>query len=108
MMKKGDKTTKEFVYPFGVGVSSDGSVFVSDEGAQEIKKFDPTGKFILKWGGWGSEAGQFYKPKSIAIDNKDRVFVVDFGNHRGQIFTAEGDFLAMFGIGEAAFIGPSE
>ena len=36
-------------------------------------------------------------PSDIACDNSGNVYVVDYRNHRIQVFTAEGEFLQMFG-----------
>ena len=66
----------------------------------KINKFNKSGKFISSWGAWGINAGEFYKPKGLSIDDKDRLIVMDFGNHRGQIFDSDGTFIEMFGISE--------
>ena len=41
--------------------------------------------------------GHFDCPQHIACDNTGNVYVADWGNHRIQVFTAEGMFLRMFG-----------
>ena len=45
----------------------------------------------------GSGKGQFSRPLGIACDSTGKVYVADTGNHRIQVFTAEGKFLRMFG-----------
>ncbi|MDL2399450.1 NHL repeat-containing protein [Rhizobium mayense] len=89
-----------FIHPFGIASGNDGFVYVSDDAANRIQKFDEAGNFVLTFGRWGTEPGQFYKPKGVTQDYKGRIIVADFGNHRGQIFTSSGDYLDMFGIGE--------
>ena len=41
--------------------------------------------------------GQFKYPSGITCDSAGKVYVADFGNHRVQVFIAEGKFLRMFG-----------
>ena len=45
----------------------------------------------------GSDKGQFVWPWDVACDRYGNVYVADSGNHRIQVFTAEGKFLRMFG-----------
>jgi len=52
---------------------------------------------IHVWGTQGSGPGQFHDPRGIAIGPEGRVYVADGGNHRVQVFDAEGNFLRMWG-----------
>lgn len=88
-----------FLQPFDIAISWKGEVYVTDPAMQLVQKFDLDGKFLRQWGGWGTKPGQFYKCKGIAVGSDGKVFVIDFGNHRGQIFTENGEFLAIFGEG---------
>ena len=74
------------------------NVYVPDAAVNRIQKFDADGRFVRQWGSFGSEVGQFYKPKGAAI-LRDRLLVIDFGNHRGQIFDLDGKPLGVFGEG---------
>lgn len=94
-------TGKLFVLPFGIAAGVDGYVYVTDVGLHQVLKFDEQGKLVDKWGDWGSEPGQFYKPKGIGQHDDGRIFVIDFGNHRAQIFNSDGVFRDEFGINEA-------
>ncbi|CAN5649309.1 hypothetical protein BH23THE1_BH23THE1_35430 [soil metagenome] len=51
-----------------------------------IQKFDSEGNFLTKWGSEGSGDGQFILPTGIAIDSTGNVYVVDYNNHRIQVF----------------------
>lgn len=46
----------------------------------------------LVWGGHGVQDGQFVKPRAIAIDAADRLYIVDF-TARIQVFDCDGHFL---------------
>lgn len=48
-------------------------------------------------GAAGIGRAEFWKPEGLAIDERDRLFVVDTGNHRFQILDRDGKYLDMFG-----------
>lgn len=78
---------------------SKGNMYVAEYGEYDrIQKFDPQGKFLLEWGGHGSQPGQFVRPQNLAIDELDRVWVVDACNHRIQVFDGGGKLLSMWGL----------
>ena len=58
-----------------------------------INKYSADGTFIMSWGTWGSEPGEFKTPHALAWDSQGRLFVSDRGNNRIQIFDADGNFL---------------
>jgi len=45
----------------------------------------------------GSGRGELQSPRGIAVGDDGTVYVVDSGNHRVQAFTADGEFLEIFG-----------
>lgn len=55
-----------------------------------------TGSHLFDIGKRGSGPGEFNLPRSVAL-GKDRIFVVDGGNFRIQVFDMEGKFLQTFG-----------
>lgn len=55
-------------------------------------KSDEAGRLDVVWGKRGLMPGQFIKPRAIAIDSEDRVFLVDM-RAKLQEFTADGEFL---------------
>ena len=81
----------QFNNPFGVATDS-GNVYVVEIANPRIQKFTNTGTFITKWGTFGSGDGQFNNPLGIEVHSSDivflseRVFVVDEGNNRIQVF----------------------
>lgn len=95
----------QFMAPSGAAVDMDGNVYVTDQGTHKISRFSPVvengtvtrTRYVGRWGQYGVEPGSMLYPQGITIDSKNRVYVVDFGNHRGQIFDREGKFLRIFG-----------
>lgn len=56
-----------------------------------------TGEHLFNFGKRGSGTGEFNLPRSVAVGKDNRLYVVDGGNFRIQIFDAEGKFLKTFG-----------
>ncbi len=57
----------------------------------------PAMYFVTKWGVQGTGDGQFQAPYGVAVNITGYVYVCDWGNHRIQIFTASGQFVAKWG-----------
>jgi DNA-binding beta-propeller fold protein YncE len=87
----------------------DGYYYISEYGDfDRIQVFDPAGKPVRQWGGHGYEAGQFLRPRALALDESNRLFVADSCNHRIQVFDCDGKLLNSWGrrgvgSGELAF-----
>ena len=74
-----------------------GDVYISDGyGNSRIHVYSGKGEYKFSWGSPGIDAGQFIRPHNIAIDNNERVYVVDRECHRIQIFDARGNFITMW------------
>jgi len=58
-----------------------------------IQKFTPQGEFIMEWGEIGVEHGQFRTPHALAFDSQGRLWIADRGNHRLEIYDADGNYL---------------
>jgi len=101
----------QFFEPQAVVVDGAGNVYVSDTGNHRIQKFDPSGKFLLKWGRNGSAAGQFDVPRGLAFTKAGILLVVDQNNNRVQEFSADGAFIRQWGeqgTGEGEFNAPQD
>jgi hypothetical protein len=90
-------TPDTFNRPTGVVVAPNGDIYVSDghggDSNARIVKFSKDGKYLTSWGRKGKGPGEFDTLHGIALDSKGRVFVVDRGNNRIQIFDPNGRFL---------------
>ncbi len=73
--------------PRGIGVDSEGRVFVADTGNKRIVVFDGDGNYITEFGTAGLDPGQFDEPTGVAIADDGTVYVTDTWNQRVQAFT---------------------
>ena len=100
-------------------VAPDGSLYVADTGNHRIQHLSPEGEVLHVWGSFGDLAagaapgGSFNQPWGIGLGPDGSVYVADTWNHRIQKFTAEGEFVKMWGyFGQAeqpeAFWGPRD
>lgn len=78
-----------------IAFAPDGSFYIADNGNYRVEKFDKNRKFVLQWGSFGSDDGQFGSPKGIATDGKS-VWVADDPRADVQVFDANGTFLRKF------------
>jgi sugar lactone lactonase YvrE len=116
----------QFNQPNDVITAPDGSIFVADGHSGQgmtsneamekgraagstarIIKFAPDGTRLKEWGSIGVRHGEFRTPHAMAFDSQGRLWVVDRGNHRLEIFDQEGNYLEsryMFGRISGIFI----
>ena len=76
-----------------------GRLYLTEYGlgsANRVRVFDPDGRQVLSFGGFGNEAGQFLRPIGIAVVGEE-IFVADVTD-RIQVFaTTDGRYLRVFG-----------
>jgi DNA-binding beta-propeller fold protein YncE len=76
----------------------DANYYISEYGEWDrVQKLSPEGKFILEWGGHGSDPGQFLRPQHIELDADNRLWVADACNHRIQVFDLAGKLIKTWG-----------
>jgi DNA-binding beta-propeller fold protein YncE len=76
----------DFSRPKGIGVDSEGHVYVADAAFDNFQVFDENGQLLLFIGGAGVEPGYFEVPAGVFVDENDRVYVVDSLSSRVQVF----------------------
>jgi DNA-binding beta-propeller fold protein YncE len=98
-----------FVFPHGIAVDPDGNVWVADADGkngkgQQVVKFSPTGKVLMKLGKAGMPGdapGYFNRPTGVAIARNGDIFVSDGhgddSNARVVKFSKTGKFLMAWG-----------
>ncbi len=92
----------KFGFVTDVVEDSQGNYYIAEYGEfDRVQKFSPDGKFLMQWGGHGSEPGEFKRPNNLAIDEYDHIWVADSCNHRIQVFDATGEaprLVKMWGV----------
>jgi sugar lactone lactonase YvrE len=86
----------QFHGPLGIGVDAGGNMYVSDSGNWRVQKLGPDGTFIDQWRNCldgdppcqfadaGSDPGQFFNSRGVAVDGQGTVYVADTANKRLQ------------------------
>ena len=96
------------INPYGVVISNDGVMFVTDLGSHRLLKLSCDGTLLKATGGRGKDPGQFDDPHGITLSS-NKLFVCDSDNHRVQVFDTDLNFLNSFGTrgsGEGEFDRP--
>jgi tripartite motif-containing protein 71 len=87
----------QFYLPTYLAIDAAGNVYVTDydevTAHSRVQVFDANGKFLGKWGSYGSGDGQFIHPTGIAANAAGNVYVADAGNNRIAAFAAVGNGL---------------
>ena len=82
----------QFIGPHGISIKGD-VMYVADYGNHRIQKLTTGGQFLQKFGQRGSGQGQFIRPVSFIVDQRDRMIVADSDNHRVVILDQNGSWL---------------
>jgi len=76
----------DFFRPKGVGIDSEGHIYVVEGFNAEVQVFDTQGRLLYYFGEMGTGPGQFQLPTGVFIDHNDRIFIADSYNRRIQVF----------------------
>lgn len=87
-----------FNYPSELVPSPSGDLYISDGYRNaRIHRFTNQGQLKTSWGEPGkTDPNQFHLPHSLVVDAQGQVYVCDRENHRIQVFSADGEFLAIW------------
>ncbi len=101
--------------PHRIAVDSLGRVYVTQQCAHRIRKFDAVGVPQTSWGSRDGQAGRrlghLNLPTGIAVGPGDLIYVTEVGNHRVSVFSTEGFPIALFGrhgVVEGCFDRPTD
>ncbi len=87
-------------HPYDVAEAGDGTLYISEYGANRIAKCTPAGDKITTFGGTGRADGKLVGPQYLALDGKGYLWVTDWGNARVVRYDLDGKFIqAIEGIG---------
>ena len=103
------RTITELKGPWGVAVSNDGYVIVTEWVCHCVTILDKEGKKVKSFGGeGGSDNVNFSRPRGVAITPDSSILIVD--NHRIQKISMDGKFITSVGAekgnGQLQFHGP--
>ena len=79
----GTGTNAGFVRPTGVAVTADGTVYVSDSGAAQLRKITAAGEVTTL-------AADFNSPFGVAVGPDGALYVTDSGSHKIRKITVSG------------------
>jgi len=99
----GDKPG-EFQYPFLGTLDSQSTLLVVDVLNTRVQAINAEGRTMAYIGKWGVDRGQFYRPKGVAVDKKDRIYVSDSYLGVVQVFERFKKFLGVVGNHEKQMI----
>lgn len=84
----------QFADPIAIATDSSNNVYVADNAADRIQKYQSDGTYIDGWGTYGeSDPSTFDTPSSITIDGSNNVYVLDTHNNRLQKFQSNGNYV---------------
>jgi sugar lactone lactonase YvrE len=89
----------EFLRPQDLAIDEQGQLWVADASNHRIQVFDISGdkqKLVRTWGAPGREYGQMNFPYDLFFHD-GHVFVCEFGAHRIQKFTLDGEVVGSWG-----------
>jgi hypothetical protein len=97
---------KQFKLISDLAVGPDGDLYVTDKVKAKIFQFDPSGNLERTIGRQGANIDELVRPKGIAVDDENRIWVVDAGvsvtpsvwsTEVAKIYDAQGRLLLFFG-----------
>ena len=98
MPRRAGKIFADLSRPTRLAITRKGHLIVAECGKHCITIIEPTnGRKIRSFGQHGRGQVQFINPQGVAVTQDGRIVVTDFGNHRLQMLTAEGAFIATVG-----------
>jgi len=84
--------------PKGMCRDEQGNVVVLEPHYAKVNHFSPAGKLIEQWGREGTNAGEFYFPRSVAVTPQGAVYVSEYGrNERVQLFGRDRTLVRVLG-----------
>lgn len=85
-----------FCRPCSMVMNPQGEYFAADGyGNDAVHKFKADGTYDMSWGGPGNEPGHFRLVHDVRLDFLGRVWVTDRENRRVQVFSQDGEIIAV-------------
>jgi len=74
-----------------------GDVFEIQSAAHTVVRRRADGSVVWQIGGFGTDPGQLNYPTAVLTDRQGQLYVVDHGNSRIEVYTADGEYLRQVG-----------
>jgi hypothetical protein len=71
-----------------------GRLYVLDAQAREVRVFGPDGRHVRSFGGRGAGPGELERPLGLEWGSSGKLWIVDFGNRRYEVFDTAGAYVA--------------
>ncbi len=97
------KLEGQFENAHDIAIGKNGNIYITDAYNHRIQQFSADGQFIKSWGTYANiaegdaPAGTFNEPWGIAVGPDGSVYITDTWNYRVQKFSADGQFITMWG-----------
>ena len=79
--------------PLGITYSTENEILIADDMNHRIEH-----KMLWKsFGKQGAGKGEFESPMDVCLDEQHRIVVTEYGNHRIQVVTQQGETISIFG-----------
>jgi sugar lactone lactonase YvrE len=88
----------EFSLISDLALDQQGNIYVTDKAGARITQFDSSGIFRRTIGRLGDNIDEFVRPKGIAIDRQNRIWVVDSATGVAKIYNQQEQLLLFFGL----------
>lgn len=89
------RSAGKFRWPFMAAITSDGMTLITEAIGARVQRLLPDGKWTSPISKFGVELGRLYRPKGIAVDMADRVFVSDSTLGVVQVFSTDNHSLGV-------------
>ncbi|XP_078352296.1 E3 ubiquitin-protein ligase TRIM45-like [Oculina patagonica] len=92
------KYYEQFNKPSGVSFLNDNEILIADKLNHRIQHINiQTGTVVKSFGKYGAGKGEFKSPLDVCLDDKGRIVVTEYQNHRIHVLSKKGKTIYMFG-----------
>lgn len=83
-------------YLWSLAADDNGRLFFLDARGRQVLVFDNDGRFVSRVGNNGPGPGEFQGPRTVYIDSRHRIYIVDSKSRKINIYGPEGKYQSSF------------